>query len=290
MNHTELRACVATRPPLSNRGFATEVGAVISTLAAVPAHGEMFAIAGFGNSTIRHRADHRDRDPAPVKQPPSSLTIDGLQCLHNQSRCGKPVVRKSRMTFVADARRREFCNRSHVRTHAQSRAQIESPRARVPHMPGCELIPTTALRTGARDEHLTRYPSAYCHRQPHAGAPRSLVDPKVSGGMHLPTSRPEISMAEPFGVDTKRPDLVDSSPMRPYAQLRPAIEFSRPRIGGRGKRWPAQGRGAPGRSGPTRPFLGQELWRNQLFNLTLGVLFVTLNRLILLVIQKARYT
>lgn len=61
-------------------------------------------------------------------------------------------------------------------------------------MPGCELIPTTALRTGARDEHLTRYPSAYCHRQPHAGAPRSLVEPKVSDGMHLPTSRPEISM------------------------------------------------------------------------------------------------
>ena len=63
MNRTELRARVAIRPPLSDRGAATEIGAVISTLADVPAHSEMFAIAGLGSSTTRHRAARRGRNP-----------------------------------------------------------------------------------------------------------------------------------------------------------------------------------------------------------------------------------
>lgn len=168
MNHTELRACVATRPPLSNRGFATEVGAVISTLAAVPAHGEMFAIAGFGNSTIRHRADRRD--PAPVKQPPSSLTIDGLQCLHNPSRCGKPVVRKSRMTFVAGRSSRDFWVSSPVRRHAQMRAELESPRVRDPYIARCELPAATPLRSPAHTQYRRRYRSAFAHCSPRSGA------------------------------------------------------------------------------------------------------------------------
>ena len=62
MNRTELRARVPVRPQLSNRGAATEVGAVNSTLADVPAHGEVFPIAGFGSSTTRHRAARQGRN------------------------------------------------------------------------------------------------------------------------------------------------------------------------------------------------------------------------------------
>ena len=44
-------------------------------------------------------------------------------------------------TFVAARRRGEFLDSSLVRTHVQSRAQIESPRARVPYTAGCEFSP-----------------------------------------------------------------------------------------------------------------------------------------------------
>ena len=66
-----------------------------------------------------------------------------------------------RGTFVAGTKRRKFFNRSHVRTFAQWRADLKSPRARVPHMAKCDLPPTPVLRERAHTEYRARYPAAY---------------------------------------------------------------------------------------------------------------------------------
>ena len=50
------------------------------------------------------------------------------------------------MMYVAGRRRWDFADPSCLRTHAQSRAEIESPRARGPYMAGCEFSHGTVLR------------------------------------------------------------------------------------------------------------------------------------------------
>ena len=173
---------------------------MISTLAAVPAHGEMFAIAGFGNSTIRHRADHRDRDPAPVKQPPSSLTIDGLQCLHNPSRCGKPVVRKSRMTFVAGRRRQNYHDRSTVRNRAHSPTDLRYLRAVTPFGSRYKLPSVTPLRADAHTLYWKRFLSAYDYSRPGFGAhvrPSSTTFPDSHADRSDDTGSPLTVMLPP---------------------------------------------------------------------------------------------
>ena len=87
----------------------------------------------------------------------------------------------SRTTFVVRTRRREFWDSSLMRTHAQSRAEIESPRARVPYAAGWELPPGTRLRAGARVKYWNRSPGAYGHRRSSAGTPRSYVEDQVPG-------------------------------------------------------------------------------------------------------------
>ena len=65
--------------------------------------------------------------------------------------------------FVAETRCREFFDSSIVRTDAQSCAQLESSRARVPYTADSKFSPPTALRRGARTNYRTRYPAAYGH-------------------------------------------------------------------------------------------------------------------------------
>ena len=62
---------------------------------------------------------------------------------------------------IAGTRRREFCNSSHVRTTAQSRAYLEPSRARVPHMAGCEFSTATVLRASALRSKRSRSLAAY---------------------------------------------------------------------------------------------------------------------------------
>ena len=52
-------------------------------------------------------------------------------------------------------------NRSHVPTHAQSRAEIGSSRARVPYTAECQFSPPTALRPAALQSKRSRYLPAY---------------------------------------------------------------------------------------------------------------------------------
>ena len=55
----------------------------------------------------------------------------------------------SRTTLVVSTRRREFRDSSLTRIHARSRAALESSRARVPYVAGCELPPGTRVLTDA---------------------------------------------------------------------------------------------------------------------------------------------
>ena len=92
--------------------------------------------------------------------------------------------------FVAETRGGDFVDSSLVRTHAQSRAGIESPRARVPYTAGCELPAATPLRTAAQAQYRRRYRSAFGHRRPPTGAPRPYVVHEDPGAMHPLTRWP----------------------------------------------------------------------------------------------------
>ena len=67
-------------------------------------------------------------------------------------------------TFDAGRRRGDFPNRSNVRTHAQSRAELKSSRARVPYMAGGEFSPATVVRPDAPQWKRTRSLAAYGYR------------------------------------------------------------------------------------------------------------------------------
>ena len=55
-------------------------------------------------------------------------------------------------------------NRSHVPAHAQSCAELESPRALLPYMARWELSPATVLRLRAHAKYRTRSLAAYGRR------------------------------------------------------------------------------------------------------------------------------
>lgn len=63
--------------------------------------------------------------------------------------------------FVAGTRRPGIFKSSLVRTHAQSRAGIESSRARVPYTAGCEFSLATVMRIVALHSKLTRFLATY---------------------------------------------------------------------------------------------------------------------------------
>ena len=64
-------------------------------------------------------------------------------------------------TFVAETRCREIRNSSLVSTDAQSCAQLESPRARVPSCGRRGFFPATALRAPALQPRSRHFPAAY---------------------------------------------------------------------------------------------------------------------------------
>ena len=76
-----------------------------------------------------------------------------------------PVV-----TLVAERGREDFCHSSAARTHAQSHAEIESPRARGPYMAGCDFSAATVVRAAALQLQDVRFLVAY-------GAPKLMAEP-----------------------------------------------------------------------------------------------------------------
>lgn len=104
-------------------------------------------------------------------------------------------VRVPQMTWVVTRSRRDRVDRSHARNSAQPRADLESPRARVPYMFGCEFSPATAVRADAHQSKRTRSLVAYGvdgDRRSSGGTPRSYLGDQVSGVMHWPASLPWI--------------------------------------------------------------------------------------------------
>ena len=89
-----------------------------------------------------------------------------------------------------DTSHRKFVVRSHMRIHAQTRAEIESPRVRVPYTARCKLPATTPLRRAAQAQYRRRYRSAFGHRRPPTGAPRPYVVDEYPGAMHPLTRWP----------------------------------------------------------------------------------------------------
>ena len=65
-------------------------------------------------------------------------------------------------TFGPGRRRREFGNSSRLPAHAHSRPDLETSRARVPYVAGCEFSPQSLLLTGALTSKSKRYLPAYC--------------------------------------------------------------------------------------------------------------------------------
>lgn len=95
-----------------------------------------------------HQPNHLDRLPRR-----GSPTLPSVR-----SRGPRPA---STVTFETGTRYREFFESSLTRTDAQSRAQLESPRARVPYIAGGEFSASPLLRTAALRSKPTRPLAAY---------------------------------------------------------------------------------------------------------------------------------
>ena len=84
-----------------------------------------------------------------------------------RSACDRPVHPQppllSRPMFVAGRRSRDLGDSSRMRTHAQSRPEIESPRARSPYTAGSEFSPATVLRPAALQFERKRFHAAYAN-------------------------------------------------------------------------------------------------------------------------------
>ena len=98
---------------------------------------------------------------------------DSSRCDRRPAKSHAPMLRAV-MRFGADTRSAELLASSHVRTHAQSRAGIESSRARVPYIAGREFSPATTLRTRAHAKYPTRLPARL--------RPQSLTSPSTAPG------------------------------------------------------------------------------------------------------------
>ena len=99
------------------------------------------------------QADRRAR-ASRIAWSPDALHAEG-------DRTGVRAHSPRRGTFVAGRGRRNSVDSSHTRTHAQSRAELESPCARVPYMAGCKFSASTVLRTAALQSKSKRFLHAY---------------------------------------------------------------------------------------------------------------------------------
>ena len=82
----------------------------------------------------------------------------------------------------------DFSDSTLARTHAQSRAELESPRAREPCTAGSEFFPATALRTAAPQSKRTRSRAAYAAAKLMA---EHLAQPQPPEGMGVVSCLPQ---------------------------------------------------------------------------------------------------
>ena len=187
MNKSKLAAHVVSETSVTRAAADRVVGAVFSAIADALTRHETVAITGFGKFTVRRRAARRGRNPRtgePVEiaasRVPSFKPANALRDAVNEWRRGTapvPALRPAGLagaertavesrsprpgTLVAERRRREICDSSPARTHAQSRAEIESPRARDRYTTRGEFSTATAVRSDALQSKRKRSLAAY---------------------------------------------------------------------------------------------------------------------------------
>ena len=181
MNRNELIAQLAAEMSTTRAAVERMVGTVFSAIGDALARGEPTAIAGFGTFAVRSRAARRRRNMLPEPESPSTSPPPGRR----RSRPRRPFETRSTpsmaqaaaryrprpATFVAERGCREIRDSSPVRTHAQSRAELESPRARVPYMAGREFSLATVLLGSAQTDYWKCFLGAYGSHRLRAEAP-----------------------------------------------------------------------------------------------------------------------
>lgn len=109
-----------------------------------------------------------------------------------------PARRTSQTTNTAETRRREIFDSSTVRTNAQSRAQLESPRARVPYTAGGEFSLATVLRGSAHTAYSKRFLDAYGSHRPRTRTPSSKTGTKFPASPAHRRREPELPSTVTF--------------------------------------------------------------------------------------------
>lgn len=98
---------------------------------------------------------------------------------------------------------------SPVRTNAQSRAQLESPRARVPYIAESRFSLTSMMRGDALAKYWRCFPSAYGHRCSRNGRHRPRVDREAPDTVHHSELQfPSLFEVGPSTFDHTNPVLV----------------------------------------------------------------------------------
>ena len=172
MDKAELSARIATETSLSTAGADGAVAGLFPTIDDVLASGRTDRIAGFGTFSMKSRPARQAGNPGvrprsspstPRRRPPSSRGRQDPP-RDRRSRAGPSRRSSSRKSLAsrteriraaalpttvasgAGGRRGDLCGRSILQTEAQSRAEIESPRARVPCIAGFGSSPATVMR------------------------------------------------------------------------------------------------------------------------------------------------
>ena len=128
-------------------------------------------------------------------------------------------------TFGAGRRGSDLPDSSLVRIDAQSRAQLESPRARVPYMAGSEFSPATVLRGAAHTSYWKCFLGAYGSHRPSAGTPRRTSSTKFPAPPADRRRDPELPVTVAYVAGTTGRKICSWSLVRTPARTRAETEF-----------------------------------------------------------------
>lgn len=168
-------------------------------------HPQRRATAGIGLRTLRRLClRHGCRRHA------SSRQLRAIKPMRLDNRLWTRIRRAPSATLVAGRGRGNFRHSSNMRTRAQFRAGLESPRARVPHNAESQNSSPPILRASAQTQYRIRYPAAYgCHRSPtrppHQPSARQVSLPSHQSALllrHVPFGflSPSEMLRTPHGI------------------------------------------------------------------------------------------
>ena len=155
---------------------------------------------------------HGRRDRSHDRRPPAIAAPPAAGEPRLQSRCS------AFGTFVAARRRGDFVGLSHVRTHAQSRADLESPRARDPLYGRMRILSCDRAARPCASQILEAFPGAYGRHRSRAEAPRRTSSTKSPASPADRRWDTELVVAVTSVADTGRHALRNPSHLRTSAQ------------------------------------------------------------------------